>query len=438
MVIPVIIEERLEDILVRAKIAFQYVDEVQLDINDGTLFSGHSNSDLELILDGITKLIPTPTKLVEVHLMVKEPDAYIKKKHDRVDRLCFQIEIGAEKTLELVKKFSGMGYKVGLSVGPDTALADLEACLSPQVAYIQFVTVDPGHKGYPLREDSVERLHELPSALTGKLIQVDGAINMHTVHFFASTPVQNFVSGSYLFGSKPNEKVFAQNLKKLDNEVRMLPNTKNSASSISSLNMDIVNPKLHYKKVAFLGGAAWPADDPNFLDAYETAKLLAAHGYLIVNGGGPGVMRAASKGAKDGGGESLVITYHPNKPKLHYEGVDPFNVFDMEVVTLDYFDRTKVMLQTTDVHIVFRGSIGTLSELGMTWISSWIHEPDNKPIILFGKFWQEIIDILKKNLYIIKNEEKLFKIVETPEEVLEYLQMLEDQCYTPSNAPYSP
>jgi len=139
-----------------------------------------------------------------------------------------------------------------------------------------------------------------------------------------------------------------------------------------------------YKRIAFLGGAAWKEDEEPYIRAFDTAKLLAENDYEIFNGGGPGVMKAATKGAHAGNGKAFSITYHPNKPKRHYEGTDPTNDVDMEIVTLDYFDRTKVLLQNTDVHIVFKGSIGTLSEFGMTWVSSWIHEPNSKPIVMFG------------------------------------------------------
>ena len=177
--------------------------------------------------------------------------------------------------------------------------------------------------------------------------------------------------------------------------------------------------------ICFLGGSAWTKDDQPYIDAFDTAKILAESGYTIVNGGGPGVMRASTKGTHAGNGKVLAITYHPGKPKRHYEGIDLENDFDMEVKTLDYFDRTKVMLQTTDIHIIFRGSIGTLSEFGMTWISSWIHEPNNKPIILFGNFWNNILDALQANLLIDKGEREMFKICTTSNEVLTYIKSLE-------------
>ena len=179
------------------------------------------------------------------------------------------------------------------------------------------------------------------------------------------------------------------------------------------------------KKIAFLGGSAWKENEAAYMGAKETAKLLAENGYEIYNGGGPGVMRASTIGGHEGGGEVTAVTYHPNKKKRHYEGVDLENKFDDEILTLNYFDRTKVMLENTDVHIVFNGSLGTLSEFAMTWILSWIHEPNNKPIILYGEFWHEFVAWMKSRMYLRDKEDRIIKICITPEEVLEYIKELE-------------
>ncbi|EKD87297.1 MAG: hypothetical protein ACD_36C00157G0001 [uncultured bacterium] len=179
-----------------------------------------------------------------------------------------------------------------------------------------------------------------------------------------------------------------------------------------------------YKRIAFLGGAAWEESEEPYIQAFDTAKLLAENGYEVFDGGGPGVMKAATKGAHAGGGKAFSITYHPNKPKRHYEGTDLTNDVDMEIVTLDYFDRTKVLLQNTDVHIVFKGSIGTLSEFGMSWVSSWIHEPNSKPIIMFGDFWNEVLDAIEKNLFIKPAERKMLTICSTPQEVLKFIDSI--------------
>jgi len=178
------------------------------------------------------------------------------------------------------------------------------------------------------------------------------------------------------------------------------------------------------RKIGFFGGASWVKGNQTYEDSYNVAKLLAENGYEVVNGGGPGVMRAATNGAHDGGGKVLAVTYHPNKPKKNYEGVDKENLFDEEVYTLDYFDRTKVMLQNTDLHIIFNGATGTISEFGMTWASSRIHEGNNKPIILFGSFWEELIKDFQKHMNLRPGEVDLLKICATPQEVLSYIKSL--------------
>jgi len=184
-----------------------------------------------------------------------------------------------------------------------------------------------------------------------------------------------------------------------------------------------INKKIN--KIAFLGGADWKEDDKVYQEAYKTAKLLAENGYEIVNGGGPGVMKASTEGAHAGGAKVLAVTYHPNKPKKNYEGVDPNNKFDEEVITLDYFDRTKVMLQNSDLHIVFKGASGTISEFGMTWASSRIHEGNHKPIVLFGSFWKDVINCFKEKMALREGESNILTTLETPEEILKYVKSFE-------------
>lgn len=180
------------------------------------------------------------------------------------------------------------------------------------------------------------------------------------------------------------------------------------------------------KKIAFLGGASWNEEDQTYIDAYNMAKVLAENGYEVMNGGGPGVMRAATLGSAAGNGKNLIVTYHPNKPKKNYEGVDPLNTAQEEVFALDYFDRTKIMLINSDLHIVFNGSTGTISEFGMTWASSRINEENRKPIILYGAFWKEILDAIKKNMLIRPGELEILTICTTPEEVLKFIKDIEN------------
>lgn len=185
----------------------------------------------------------------------------------------------------------------------------------------------------------------------------------------------------------------------------------------------------HYKeteihRIAFLGGAEWREDSEVYKSAFETAKLLAEAGYEIVNGGGPGVMKASTQGAHAGGGKVLGITYRPAYKHKNYEDVDETNDYDVGITTLNYFDRTKVMLQNSDIHIVFQGGTGTISEFGMTWASSRIHQGHHKPIILFGKFWDHIIREFETHMNLRPGEKELITIITKPQEALELVNSL--------------
>ena len=181
------------------------------------------------------------------------------------------------------------------------------------------------------------------------------------------------------------------------------------------------------KKAAFLGGTEFKETDHEYRQAFDAAKLLAQNGITIFNGGGPGIMRAATEGSHAGGGRAIGVTYYPSYAHEHYEGRDPKNLFDEEVVEKDYASRTQKLLELADVHIIFRGGTGTISEFGMTWAESRIHHGHNIPFILFGDFWQEIIDTFKKYLYMRPDEFKVYSVVDTPEQVLVMIRKFEKE-----------
>jgi uncharacterized protein (TIGR00725 family) len=179
-----------------------------------------------------------------------------------------------------------------------------------------------------------------------------------------------------------------------------------------------------YKSIAFLGGAEFKPGDQTYIEARNTAKQLAQLGLIIYNGGGPGVMRASTEGAKSVGGKVIGVIYHPNVPHSNFEGRDPENHFDEEIVTFDYFDRTKQLLILSDIHIIFRGGTGTISEFGMTWASSRIRTGEERPIILFGGFWKTLIDSFKEYMYMRPGEFRLYKIVHSTEEAVNEVKNL--------------
>lgn len=178
--------------------------------------------------------------------------------------------------------------------------------------------------------------------------------------------------------------------------------------------------------VAIFGYADTSENDELFQSVRSVAKKLAETGYTVVDGGGPGVMRAATIGAKEGGGKVIGVTlYSEDIP--NFEGRDPKNLFDEEIKTTSYVERTLALMKNGQVYVVFNGGSGTLSELGMAWGLAKLYFGHHKPLILYGKFWENIINALKENMLLRPVELKVYKIVSTPEEVLDAIKTFEEE-----------
>lgn len=171
------------------------------------------------------------------------------------------------------------------------------------------------------------------------------------------------------------------------------------------------------ERVAIFGFADAPVDSDLYKDAFEVAKAVAACGYTVVNGGGPGVMRAATEGARSAGGKVIGVTFKP-KETTGFEGKDPQNKVDKEIETSNYLERTLKLLQLGQVYVVFDGGTGTLSEFGMAWGLARLYFGHHKPLILYGHFWHEIIETIRKHMYLRQADLEVFKIANSPHEVL--------------------
>lgn len=182
------------------------------------------------------------------------------------------------------------------------------------------------------------------------------------------------------------------------------------------------------KAVTIFGFADCHPDDPLYNDAMEVSMKLAEQGLEIVNGGGPGVMRAATDGAHAGGGKAMVATFYPRHIE-NFEGKDPLNKADKEVIMNNYVDRTMKLLELGQAYVIFNGGTGTLSEFGMAWGLAYLYFGHHKPLILYGDFWFSIMEVLVKNMLIGTRPGSLrvYRIATTPEMVIKYLQEFDDQ-----------
>lgn len=178
-----------------------------------------------------------------------------------------------------------------------------------------------------------------------------------------------------------------------------------------------------FKNIAFFGDAEVPPESREYKQAFEVAKILASSGFTIVNGGGPGVMDASTKGAQSVGGETLSVTFNP-KDAPGFEGKYVGNITDEEIRTTNYIDRMFKLIEHGDIFIIFKGGTGTLSELGTAWVLAKLYYGHHKPFILFGGHWIPIIDVLKRNMNLDKHELSVFEICETVDSVMPAIRRL--------------
>jgi len=176
--------------------------------------------------------------------------------------------------------------------------------------------------------------------------------------------------------------------------------------------------------ITFFGDSAIPEGDVIYNSVKATAKLLAQNQYTIVDGGGPGIMEAATDGAKEGKGRTVAVYWEP-KLASHFEGKNTANLTDESSTYSNYVMRTLGLIEKGDAFVVCKGGTGTISEFSMVWCLAKLYYGSHKPVILFGEFWEDLIESLQKNMYIDEVELGVLNIAKTPEEVLGLVQSYE-------------
>jgi uncharacterized protein (TIGR00730 family) len=140
------------------------------------------------------------------------------------------------------------------------------------------------------------------------------------------------------------------------------------------------------KGVTIFGSARTGPDDPQYHAARETARLLAEAGFSIITGAGPGIMEAANRGARDGGGHSVGCNI-----ELPFEqGANPY--VDTLVHFRYFFVRKTMFIKYSDAFIIFPGGFGTLDELFEAVTLIQTGKISQFPVVLFGRhYWAGLV-----------------------------------------------
>ncbi len=139
--------------------------------------------------------------------------------------------------------------------------------------------------------------------------------------------------------------------------------------------------------VSIFGSSRTLPDDPWYLKAEQTARLLSDAGFSVVSGGGPGIMEAANKGAQAGKSPSIGV----NIELPHEQVANEFQ--DISLHFRHFFARKVMFVKYASAYVVLPGGFGTLDELAEILTLVQTGKTRRIPIVLVGSaFWQGLLE----------------------------------------------
>jgi uncharacterized protein (TIGR00730 family) len=172
--------------------------------------------------------------------------------------------------------------------------------------------------------------------------------------------------------------------------------------------------------VSIFGSARVAEDHPWYELTRETAACLAGHGYTVITGGGPGLMEAANRGAKEVAGESIGL----NIELPHEQHVNPYVTRSIE---FHYFFARKLMfVRYARAFVIMPGGFGTLDELFEALTLIQTDRIDHFPVILVGSaFWDPLLEWIDQGLedngLISPGDKELLVVADEPHQVCKHV-----------------
>ncbi len=145
--------------------------------------------------------------------------------------------------------------------------------------------------------------------------------------------------------------------------------------------------KIDRPAVSIFGSARVREGSFAYDEARATAKLFGEAGWAVVTGGGPGVMEAANRGCREGGG--LSVGFNIELP--HEQGSNAY--IDVGLTFHHFYARKTMFVKAAEGFVVFPGGFGTADELFESLTLIQTRKVLNFPVILFGsEYWSPLLD----------------------------------------------
>ncbi|HEX6036976.1 TIGR00730 family Rossman fold protein [Longimicrobium sp.] len=180
--------------------------------------------------------------------------------------------------------------------------------------------------------------------------------------------------------------------------------------------------------VTIFGSARTPVDHPEYAAARETARLLGEAGFGIITGGGPGIMEAANRGARD----ADVLSVGCNIELPFEQGINPY--VDVAINFRYFFVRKTMFVKYAEAFVIFPGGFGTMDELFEALTLIQTGKVRDFPVVMVGSaYWKGLIDWFRSALLaegkISPEDLDLVVVTDSPEEAVRVIvDCYENNC----------
>jgi uncharacterized protein (TIGR00730 family) len=173
--------------------------------------------------------------------------------------------------------------------------------------------------------------------------------------------------------------------------------------------------------VTIFGSARVKPESPDYELARGIARRLAEQGFAIITGGGPGIMEAANRGCREGGGLSIGC----NIELPHEQGLNAY--VDLGVEFKYFFARKTMFVKYADAFVIMPGGFGTLDELFESLTLIQTGKIRDFPVVLVGSaYWQGMLDWMRAVQIpagaVTEADLELLKLTDDPDEVCEIIR----------------
>ncbi len=181
--------------------------------------------------------------------------------------------------------------------------------------------------------------------------------------------------------------------------------------------------------ITVFGSARTAPHDPMYQQAREVGYRLAQAGFAVITGGGPGIMEAANRGAREAGGLSVGC----NIELPHEQGLNPY--VDVAVNFRYFFCRKTMFVKYAEGFVLFPGGFGTLDELFEALTLIQTRKIQRFPVVLFGsKFWRGLLDWIRQQPLALGNIDpedlNLLTVTDSAEEASRLLlECYQNECW---------